>query len=155
MNQLRDALELFELLKQNHLQISTAESCTGGMIASILTSIPGISAVFTEGIVCYSNESKIFRLGVKKETIDTFGAVSKEVVSEMISGLKSAAGIAVSGIAGPDGGTKEKPLGTVVIGVKAGEKSIVEVNFFSGSRDEIREKSAEKAILMMVGLIRN
>ena len=112
---------LGKFLCENDLTISTAESCTGGMVAAKLISYSGISNVFLEGAITYSNESKMKRLGVKKETLDKYGAVSKETAEEMAKGIAIASGSKVSivttGIAGPGGGTKEKPVGLVYIGV--------------------------------------
>lgn len=106
-------------LIKNNITISCAESCTGGMFASALTSVPGISAVFDSGIVTYSNEAKNRELGVKKETLETFGAVSSEAAEEMAEGLKAKTGsrlcISVTGVAGPGGGSEEKPVGLVYV----------------------------------------
>ncbi len=110
-----------ELLKSNSATLSCAESCTGGNISRLITSVPGSSAYFEGAIISYSNRLKREKLGVKEESLKKFGAVSQEVVEEMIDGALSALGtdyaIAVSGIAGPGGGTKEKPVGTIYIGV--------------------------------------
>jgi len=110
-----------ELLLQKNVTIATAESCTGGLIASKLTDIPGISKVFCRGIVSYSNESKIENLGVKRETLAKYGAVSRETAIEMAEGIRNVAGtdlgLSVTGIAGPGGGSKEKPVGLVYIGL--------------------------------------
>ena len=110
-----------EKLKEKGLTIACAESCTGGMFASALTDIPGISACFDRGIVTYSNRAKVEELGVKQETLDAFGAVSEETALEMAKGVRRVSGtdigISVTGIAGPDGGTPEKPVGLVYIGL--------------------------------------
>lgn len=110
-----------KLLIEKKLTISTAESCTGGMIASTLINYPGISEVLLEGAVTYSNEAKHKRLGVKNETLDKYGAVSEETAMEMAIGIAKTAGTDVSivttGIAGPGGGTKEKPVGLVYVGI--------------------------------------
>ncbi|MBQ7677152.1 MAG: nicotinamide-nucleotide amidohydrolase family protein, partial [Lachnospiraceae bacterium] len=111
--------EAVHLLAQHNLTIATAESCTGGMIASRLVEYAGISAYFNEGYVTYSNEAKMKLLGVKEETLLTYGAVSEQCARQMADGVKKAAGsdigIATTGIAGPDSGSKEKPVGTVFI----------------------------------------
>lgn len=114
-----------ELLKQNKLSLSTAESCTGGYLAHLITSIPGCSAYFKGTIVSYSNEIKIEQLGVKASTIEIQGAVSEEVVIQMAQNIrkkmKTDYGIATSGIAGPDGGTVEKPVGTIWVAVSSAD----------------------------------
>jgi nicotinamide-nucleotide amidase len=139
---------LVEILKSRKIKISAAESCTGGLFMSMITQVPGSSEVFGEGFVTYSNESKFRILGVNPHTIAVKGAVSEETVSEMLDGLlcetKADVVCAVSGIAGPEGGTIEKPVGTVVTGVRirSGSKNIV-MNFFEGNRNEIRIKSCE------------
>lgn len=111
--------EIGELLKARKLSLSTAESCTGGGVAALITSVPGSSEYFKGGIVAYSNEIKTALLHVSAETLKKHGAVSRETVTEMVKGamntLKTGCAIATSGIAGPDGGTPEKPVGTVWI----------------------------------------
>jgi nicotinamide-nucleotide amidase len=145
--------QLFEQLRKKNLTISTAESCTGGMIVSQLVGISGISKFLIEGIVTYSNNSKILRLGVNPKTIQKFGAVSEETVVEMLNGLKTDCRIAVSGIAGPNGGTLEKPVGTVFIGVQFLNKIIIKRYLFSGSRNDVREKSTKTALKNILNLI--
>ncbi|MBN1501431.1 MAG: competence/damage-inducible protein A [Spirochaetes bacterium] len=135
------------------LSLVTAESCTGGLIAGRMLNFSGSSGFFNEGYVTYSNESKMSLLGVKKETLEKFGAVSEETVSEMLDGalLKSGSDIAVavSGIAGPSGGTQEKPVGLVLIGLKHGEyKEIKRLNL-SGNRNRIRERTVFLVIDML------
>jgi nicotinamide-nucleotide amidase len=121
---------LGKILLKNKKTISTAESCTGGAIASLITSVPGSSGYFTGSIISYANEIKESELNVKKETLESFGAVSEEAVKEMLQGLlpkmKTDYGIAVSGIMGPGGGTDEKPVGTVFIAVGNKEKQVVQ-----------------------------
>lgn len=108
-----------ELLIKNKITISVAESCTGGLVSSALTNIPGISQVFDRGIVSYSNKAKVENLGVKQQTLERYGAVSEETVKEMALGVRGLAdtdlGLSITGIAGPGGGTKEKPVGLVYI----------------------------------------
>ncbi len=110
-----------EALKKQHLTLATAESCTGGAIASKLTALPGASEYYKGGVIAYSNEVKETALGVKHETLETYGAVSEETVREMVSGVKMRLGadiaVATTGIAGPGGGSPEKPVGTVWIGI--------------------------------------
>lgn len=130
-----------KLISKN-LTISTAESCTGGMLASTLINYPGISKVFLEGAVTYSNEAKIKRLGVKKETLDKYGAVSEETAREMALGIAKTSetniGLSTTGLAGPDGGTKEKPVGLVYIGLSInGEVRVKKLNL-QGDRQKIR-----------------
>ena len=139
-----------EILCNNKLSISTAESCTGGMIAASLISYPGISDVFKEGAVTYSNESKMKRLGVRKETLDRYGAVSEETAREMAIGIAREANtdisISTTGIAGPGGGTDEKPVGLVYIGVFIKGKVVVNKFNFTGNRERIRRKTTMNAL---------
>lgn len=135
------------ILMERGLTLSCAESCTGGLFASKLTSVPGISAVFDRGYVTYSNESKIQELGVRKETLDLYGAVSKETAREMAEGLYKRTGsdicISVTGIAGPGGGTPEKPVGMAFIGVQSKDRctgktySFVKMKQARGTRTHI------------------
>ncbi|BDU50030.1 competence/damage-inducible protein A [Haliovirga abyssi] len=136
-------------LENNNYTISTAESCTGGMVATKLIGLSGISKYYKEGLITYSNESKIYRLGVEEEIIVKYGAVSEQTVNEMLDGLKTDVKIAISGIAGPTGGTKEKPVGTVYIGIEvAGEKEIKKY-LFRGDREVVRERAALTALNMV------
>ncbi|MBE6052426.1 MAG: competence/damage-inducible protein A [Clostridium sartagoforme] len=149
-----------EILCEKKLSVSTAESCTGGMIASTLISYPGISSVFKEGAVTYTNESKIKRLGVSEETIKKFGAVSKETAKEMAEGIAKVAntdiGIATTGLAGPGGATKDKPVGLVYIGLFIKGKTIVQKFNFNGDRESIRKKTTMNALnILRKELIRN
>ena len=150
---------LGEILCNNKLTISTAESCTGGMVAAKLISYPGISASFLEGAVTYSNEAKIKRLGVRKETLDAYGAVSKETAREMAEGIAkescSNTSIATTGIAGPGGGTNEKPVGLVYIAVHVNNKTIIEKCNFSGNREEIRISATNHALKMLKDELEN
>ena len=148
-----DAKEIVNSLKQSGMRICVAESCTGGMIAAAITDIAGSSAVFSRGFVTYSNQAKINMLGVKPETLNLYGAVSGQTVSEMASGAIIASedeadfAVAVSGIAGPDGGTVEKPVGLVYICVlKKGEIGRVSRYVFEGDRRFVRKKTVEKAL---------
>lgn len=151
-------LEVVNLLKDNGLALSTAESCTGGLIASSIVDVPGSSEVFYEGVVTYSNESKVKRLGVSPLTLDNYGAVSEQTASEMVKGLlESCADIAVSttGIAGPGGGTKEKPVGLVYIAVASKDYLKVEKCNFDGDRAAIRKKAKDKALSMVALYLQN
>ena len=142
-----------KLLIEKNLTISTAESCTGGMIASTLINYPGISQIFLEGAVTYSNEAKHNRLGVKNETLDKYGAVSEETAIEMAIGIAKTAGTNVSivttGIAGPGGGTEEKPVGLVYIGVYVNGEVKVQRCIFKGNRDRIRIQATIKGLDML------
>lgn len=115
-------------LMEKNLTLSSAESCTGGMFASTMTDIPGISQCFDRGLVTYSNQAKMEELGVSAETLETYGAVSEETALEMVEGLQRVSGsdvcVSVTGIAGPGGGTEEKPVGLVYIGFAYGEKKL-------------------------------
>ena len=136
------------------LTISTAESCTGGMIASKLIEVPGISTNFIEGIVSYSNEAKIKRLKVKKETLEKYGAVSEEVAREMLAGLKTDVGISTTGIAGPDGGTKDKPVGLVYIGIKVKDEVKVFRRELKGDRNKIRQRAMMHALYNLLKILK-
>lgn len=150
---------LGEILCRNKLTISTAESCTGGMISAKLISYPGISSVFLEGAVTYSNESKIKRLGVKKYTIDQYGAVSQETAREMVEGISKTSGsyvsVATTGIAGPGGGTDEKPVGLVYIATYIEGSTKIKKCKFDGTRDEIRALATNYALKMLKDELNN
>lgn len=136
------------------LTISTAESCTGGMIASKLIEVPGISENFIEGIVSYSNEAKIKRLKVKKETLEKYGAVSEEVAREMLAGLKTDIGISTTGIAGPGGGTKNKPVGLVYIGIKVKDEVKIFKRELKGDRNKIRQRAMMHALYNLLKILK-
>jgi nicotinamide-nucleotide amidase len=145
---------IYKYLKDKNYFISLAESCTGGLIASKFIEVDGVSSVFKEGIVCYSNESKQTRLKVKKETLDLYGAVSYETCDEMLSGLDTEVKIATTGIAGPNGGTKEKPVGTVYIGVVVGEKKYIKKYLFNGNREKIRRLTMMRAMFEVLKIFK-
>ena len=136
------------------LTISTAESCTGGMIASKLIEVPGISENFIEGIVSYSNEAKIKRLKVKKETLEKYGAVSEEVAREMLAGLNTDIGISTTGIAGPGGGSKDKPVGLVYIGIKVKDEVKVFKRELKGDRNKIRQRAMMHALYNLLKILK-
>lgn len=137
-----------KLLMTENISLATAESCTGGLIASQLTEYPGISKVFETGLVTYSNEAKINLLGVKRDTLEVYGAVSAETASEMCENLqnisKAMISVAVTGIAGPDGGSAEKPVGLVYIGVCYKGKTDIYQYHFNGERKVVQQKTANK-----------
>ena len=135
-------------LHENNLSVVSAESCTGGWVAKQFTDLAGSSAIFDRGFVTYSNQAKQDMLGVSIEALDKYGAVSEQVVIEMVEGAlkKSQADIAlsISGIAGPGGGTEKKPVGTVCFGwMKKGNKPHVKTIIFKGDRDEIRRQAVD------------
>ena len=150
---------LGELLTERELTVSCAESCTGGNIAHRITQVPGSSAYFLGSVVSYSNEVKANVLGVPRRDIDSHGAVSRPVVEAMAKGasklMRSDCAIATSGIAGPDGGTKFKPVGTVWIAAKCGEKIVSECIHFKGDRNTVIESATNHGMVMLINLLRN
>ena len=149
---------VLNLMKEKGLTLSTAESCTGGYIAHLITQHPGCSSVYWGGAVAYAYELKESILGVKTSTLNTFGAVSEETVLEMAEGailhFKTDYAIAVSGIAGPDGGTEDKPVGTVWIAIASKNKSVAKVFNFSNKRIQNIERSAVSALVMLLNLLK-
>ena len=143
---------IIELLDSNKMTLSTVESCTGGLVSSTVVGVPGASEVFKCGFVTYSNKSKRKLVGVKKGTLDKYGAVSKQVATEMAKGgaavSKSDVCISVTGIAGPDGGTDEKPVGLVYIGCYVRGDVKVKEFHFSGNRNKVRSLSAKNALIL-------
>ena len=148
------ALRLGERLAATGRRIATAESCTGGWIAKALTDVPGSSAWFGTGLVCYSNDAKITLLGVAPAELAEYGAVSEAVVRSMARGALERApadvSVAVSGVAGPDGGTAAKPVGTVWIGwawrTDGGLKVVAREHHFAGNRDNVRRQAVVAAL---------
>lgn len=143
-------MAVVRLLKKYELTVTTAESCTGGLIAARLVNVPGASDVFREGFITYSNKAKRKQLEVSKSTLKKYGAVSEQTAKEMATGGVMAADadacVAVTGIAGPDGGTEEKPVGLVYIAAYMKEKVSVERYHFKGDRQKIREQAVVKAL---------
>jgi len=141
---------LGETLRKRKLTISVAESCTGGLIGHLLTNVPGSSDYFFGGMIAYSNESKTVLLGVSSETLETHGAVSNPTVEAMAKGVRerldSDIGLSVSGIAGPEGGTMEKPVGTVHIGLAVDDKVLSGKYRFQGTREETKLNTAMMAL---------
>ena len=135
-----------KLIKKN-ISISVAESCTGGLIANNITKFSGVSKIFSYGIITYSNKSKSKYLSVSKTNLSKFGAVSKEVAEDMINGLykneKTKICIATTGIAGPNGGTKFKPVGLVYIGIKINNKNHIFKKIYKGKRLDIKRKTRD------------
>ena len=152
------SLKIVKLLTKKKLTVSFAESCTGGLLASSITSISGSSKVFNMGLVTYSNNAKIKLLKVPKKTITKYGAVSYETCLSMVKNLskisKSNISISITGVAGPNGGTKEKPVGLVYIGLKKGSKIIVKKNYFkSKKRISIQKATAKQALKMILNIL--
>ena len=151
------ASELGEKLKLKNWSITTAESCTGGGIGYALTSKSGSSAWLNQGYITYSNQAKTELVNVKQDTLESFGAVSEQVVGQMAEGASKAAkaevAIAVSGIAGPDGGSPEKPVGTVWFGFFVNGKCTTDVQVFSGDRHQVRQQTIDHALQQCLYLI--
>lgn len=149
---------LFHLLGKQKLTVATAESCTGGSISSSITAVAGSSSYFKGGVVAYSNEVKQTVLGVGTSTLQTYGAVSEQTVTEMLSGIRRITGsdcaIATSGIAGPGGGSKEKPVGTVCIGIATPQRTCVETVHFSGSRGFIVTQTVVTALVRLIDMLK-
>lgn len=140
-------------LIENNITIATAESCTGGSLGKIITSFSGVSTIYGYGFITYANEAKEKILGVSHETLEKFGAVSPECAREMALGARKAAGsdiaVSVTGIAGPTGGTKEKPVGLVYIAFADEHGVEVRKLNLSGSRDEIRAKTCDEVFKLI------
>jgi nicotinamide-nucleotide amidase len=151
----QDTLESIvgHLLKEKNKTVGVAESCTGGLLSKFLTDQAGASDYFIEGIVTYSNRSKINRLGVQPTTLQSEGAVSEQTAKEMVEGLRKSAGVdyalSITGIAGPSGGTPKKPVGLVYIGVAGPKQTLVKEFKFSGERALIRQRAAMTALDML------
>ena len=151
--------KIVSLLKKKKLKLAVAESCTGGMLSTAITSVNGSSKVFTMGLVTYSNEAKTNILKIPKKIIKKNGAVSVQCCLAMVNNLskisKSKVCISITGIAGPKGGSKQKPVGLVYIGVKIGKKVIVnKCNFKNNGRTFIQKQTVKKALNLLANLIR-
>lgn len=150
-----DSIEekVVHILKEKGFHVTCAESCTGGMIAATLVNVAGVSDVLNESYVTYANSAKHKLLGVQEEALRLYGAVSSQVAEQMAKGAAEAAGaeaaIAVTGIAGPDGGTAEKPVGLVYIGCCVNGKVSVTENHFKGDRMEIRKQATGAALALL------
>ncbi len=149
------AKETINRLIKKKIKISFAESCTGGLLSSMITSISGSSKVFKLGLVTYSNQSKINILKVSKKTIKKYGAVSREVCLAMVNNIskigKTSMSISITGIAGPKGGNKKKPVGLVYIGLKKGNKINIEKHIFKKKgRYQIQKSAVEKSLKLIL-----
>ena len=147
--------KIVKLLSQKTLKISFVESCTGGLLSSSITSINGSSKVFTLGLITYSNQAKISILKVPKKTIMKYGAVSYETCLSMVKNLnrisKTSISVSITGIAGPKGGTKHKPVGLVYIGIKKGNKTLIKKFIFkSNKRNSIQRSTVNKALNLIL-----
>jgi len=143
-----------ELLNKRGLRLAAAESCTGGLIGHLLTNVAGSSKYYMGSIIAYANEAKVRLLGVSQKTLEKYGAVSSETVIEMARGMRIALGadiaISVSGIAGPGGGTPEKPVGTVWIGLSSAQEEYSRHYLWSGDRLAVKEQTAQAALYLLL-----
>ena len=151
--------KIISSLRRKKLKIAIAESCTGGMLSSAITSVSGSSKVFTMGLVTYSNQAKTEILKVPKKIIKKFGAVSVQCCLAMVNNLskisKSKVCVSITGIAGPKGGSKQKPVGLVYIGIRVGKKVVInKFNFKSKGRIFIQKQSVKKTLNLLMQLIR-
>jgi PncC family amidohydrolase len=157
MNEKSIEFKVGELLRQRGLRLAVAESCTGGLIGHRLTNIPGASTYYMGSITAYAYESKVRLLNVHWETLETFGAVSRETVLEMARGVRHALaadiGLSVSGIAGPGGGTPQKPVGLVWIGISSYDFEQTWKFQFSGDRIKIKDFSADEAMKLLAAYL--
>lgn len=144
---------VYKLLKERHYTLTTAESATGGMIASTLINVPGISEFFTEGYVTYSDAAKVKMIHVKPETIAQYGVVSSQTAADMAESVAKTAGcdaaLSVTGVAGPDGGTEECPVGLVYIGCYLRGNTVTERYLFEGDRMAVRTAATKQALLLL------
>ncbi|MBE7047299.1 MAG: CinA family protein [Ruminococcaceae bacterium] len=145
---------LFDLLRKHNITLSTAESCTGGLIAGAITSLAGISSYYKEGFVTYANEAKNKHLNVPEHILENHGAVSHQTAFYMVRGLVkntgADVGVAVTGIAGPGGGSQEKPVGLVYISTCAKDDVTVTKNIFSGDRENVRNMTVDMALKLLI-----
>ena len=142
-----------DLLRERSLKLALAESCTGGLLAARLTAVPGVSAVLERAVVSYANSAKLDALGVDASLLERHGAVSEEVAAAMAAGVVRAAradvGVGITGIAGPDGGTSEKPVGLVYVATSGAAGTRVRRNLFPGGRELVRQQSTQLALEML------
>jgi PncC family amidohydrolase len=150
--------QLGQMLTEQKLTIATAESCTGGLLGHLLTSVSGSSGYYLGGVIAYSNAVKESLLGVRHETLAAHGAVSEQTAQEMAAGAQarigSDIGIATTGIAGPTGGTPEKPVGLVFIGISTAEEMLAIECHFKGSREEVKESTARTLFQEVINKLR-
>ncbi len=146
-----------QMLKENGMRLAVAESCTGGLVGARIVAVPGASEVFAGGMICYDDSAKARNLGVPKDVLAESGAVSEPVARAMVDGVIERfgvdVGVAVTGIAGPTGGTETKPVGTVWLAAAVSSYSVAEQRWFPGQRDEVRERSAQAALDLVRGLL--
>ena len=151
--------KIVSLLKRKKLKVAVAESCTGGMLSSAITSVSGSSKVFTMGLVTYSNQAKISILKVPKKIISKYGAVSVQCCLAMVNNLskisKAKSCVSITGIAGPKGGSKQKPVGLVYIGIRVGKKVVInKCNFRNKGRLFIQKQTVKKTLNLLIKLIK-
>jgi len=146
-----------ELLRRRGMRLAVAESCTGGLVGHLITNVPGSSTYYMGSITAYAYEAKVRLLGVRWETLEKYGAVSKETVLEMACGVRRALaadiGLSISGIAGPDGGTPEKPVGLTWIGLSASGVDEAWKFVWSGDRLAVKEQSAQEVLRLLVNYL--
>lgn len=151
--------QVVEELRKRNLKITTAESCTGGLIAATLVNVPGASYVLEEGYITYADGAKKKILGVKEEALRQYGAVSRQVAEQMAQGAARTSGakaaLSATGIAGPEGGTPEKPVGLVYIGCYFQGKTYVKENHFQGDRMEVRRQTVQTAFRFLLECMQN
>lgn len=145
------------LCMKHGFTISSAESCTGGLVAGTLINAPGISSVYKEGFITYSNEAKEKRLGVRNITLEQYGAVSEQTATEMAKGCAANAktdfSIVTTGIAGPGGGTDDKPVGLVYLGCYAKGQVVIDKRIYDGDREQIRKQAVNDALKLLFDMI--
>ena len=150
--------EIVKELEKTQATVAVAESCTGGMVSASLVDYPGVSAYFKEGYVTYSNEAKEKNLGVLHTTLEAYGAVSHQTAEQMAEGVRKRAestyGLATTGIAGPDGGTEDKPVGLVYIACSCEKKTLVKECHFSGDRQSVRRQATEMVLQLLLTCIK-
>ena len=150
--------QLCALMRERGLSLATAESCSGGLIAHWITCVSGSSAYYLGGVVSYGNKAKMTFLGVKRETLEAEGAVSEEVAREMAEGarerFKSTVAVSTTGIAGPTGGTEEKPVGLVYFARATEDGTRVDRKQFSGDRESVKEQTADHALSMILDYLK-
>ena len=150
-------IKLFDYLIENNITVATAESCTGGNISKEFVEYPGISQVFLGGLCTYHNSVKMNVLGVKAETLKNFGAVSEQCAEEMLKGAKKVTGamatVCTTGIAGPGGATKDKPVGLVYVGALFNDTIKIEKHVFKGDRKQVIEQAKQRALELLFEII--